>query len=61
MGSEMCIRDRIGSGATAESARDLLTMAHGIIVGSSIKENGQVREPVDLDRARRFVDAARSA
>ena len=51
----------IGSGATAESARDLLTMAHGIIVGSSIKENGLVREPVDLDRARRFVDAARSA
>lgn len=48
----------IGSGATAETARELLSLARGIIVGTSIKEDGSVHGPVDPARAREFVEAA---
>jgi hypothetical protein len=51
----------IGSGATAETARSLLSLARGVIVGTSIKEGGSVHAPVDLERARAFIDAARGA
>jgi uncharacterized protein len=49
----------IGSGATEDNAGAFLSVADGIIVGSSIKENGRIEEPVDVDRVRRFVKAAR--
>lgn len=51
----------IGSGATPENVADLLEQASGVIVGTSIKEAGHVHSPVDLERARRFVEAARNA
>lgn len=47
----------VGSGATPQSLPDLLRQADGVIVGSWIKVNGDWRNEVDPDRARRFVDA----
>jgi uncharacterized protein len=49
----------IGSGATEENVGAFLSVADGVIVGSSIKENGRIEEPVDVERVRRFVKAAR--
>ncbi len=49
----------IGSGATEENVGAFLSVADGIIVGSSIKENGRIEEPVDVARVRRLVAAAR--
>ena len=51
----------IGSGATPETARELLSLAAGIIVGTSVKEGANVHAPVDPSRARAFIDAARGA
>lgn len=51
----------IGSGATAENVAAFLEVAHGVIVGSSIKVDGRCENPVDVDRVRRFVAAARGA
>lgn len=50
----------IGSGATEENAGAFMTVADGLIVGSSIKENGRIEEPVDVERVRRLVKAARA-
>lgn len=47
----------VGSGATAESAPGLLAAAHGIIVGSALQVGGRAGQPVDPERARRFMDA----
>jgi len=49
----------IGSGLTAENARKQLAIADGAIVGSAFKEGGDIWKPVDLDRARRLIAAAR--
>lgn len=51
----------IGSGATEDNIAAFLEVADGVIVGSSIKEDGQCENPVDGERMRRFVRAARSA
>jgi membrane complex biogenesis BtpA family protein len=51
----------IGSGATAENVGAFLGAADGVIVGSSIKADGRIEEPVDPERVRQFVRAARSA
>lgn len=51
----------IGSGATAENIRAFFEAADGVIVGSSLKENGQCENPVDVGRVRQFVRAARGA
>lgn len=51
----------IGSGATEANVAAFLEVADGVIVGSSIKEAGQCENPVDVERARRFVQAARRA
>lgn len=48
-----------GSGATAETVREILELADGVIVGSAIEEGGRAGRPVDPERARRFVEAAR--
>ncbi len=42
----------VGSGATEESALDLLAFADGLIVGSSVKEGGRLERPVDPGRVR---------
>ena len=51
----------IGSGATEGNVAAFLEVADGVIVGSSIKQGGQCENPVDIDRMRRFVQAARRA
>lgn len=41
----------LGSGVTAENARDYLAAADGFIVGTSLKVRGRVTNPVDPKRA----------
>lgn len=48
----------LNTGARAETIAQMLTIADGCIVGSSLKVDGYTWNPVDADRARRFVDAA---
>lgn len=49
----------IGSGADADNIGTFLELADGVIVGSSIKQGGDITNPVDIARVRRFVNAAR--
>ena len=49
----------VGSGVTPESAPDLLAMADGLIVGTYVKQDGDVRRPVDRARVEKLVAAAR--
>jgi uncharacterized protein len=49
----------VGSGATAETAAQLLSIADGLIVGTAVKRDGIVTNPVDARRVRRLVEAAR--
>lgn len=49
----------IGSGITADNIGDYAT-AHGLIVGSSMKVDGDWRQPVDPDRAKALVKAVRA-
>ena len=50
----------VGSGADTQTAAELLSIADGVIVGTSLKENGQTTAPVDPKRAEAFVRAARN-
>ncbi|MGI9252589.1 MAG: BtpA/SgcQ family protein [Thermomicrobiales bacterium] len=49
----------VGSGTTAETLPSLLTVADGVIVGTWAKENGALFKPVDVNRVRALVAAAR--
>src|SRR5262245_58463835 len=49
----------IGSGVTAETAAELLSVANGLIVGTSVKRGGDVRLPVERTRVEKLVAAAR--
>jgi uncharacterized protein len=51
----------LNTGARAETIGEYLRYADGCIVGSSLKVDGYTWNPVDPARAKRFVDAARSA
>jgi uncharacterized protein len=51
----------IGSGATDQTVHGLSGLADALIVGSAVKHHGRADEPVDPDRASRFVNAARAA
>ena len=48
----------LNTGARAETIAEFLTIVDGCIVGSSLKVDGYTWNPVDPDRARRFVAAA---
>lgn len=48
----------IGSGATADNLGAMLEIAGTVIVGSSVKVEGDARQPVDPARAARFIDMA---
>lgn len=50
----------VGSGATEENIGAFLRWADGVIVGSSLKADGDPTNPVDEERVKRFVAAARS-
>ncbi len=47
----------VGSGAQAETVRELLTVASGVIVGTGIKADGIAANPVDPALARAFARA----
>jgi len=46
-----------GSGVTPDTARALLDVADGLIVGTTLKRQGRVDQPVDPERVRRLVEA----
>jgi len=48
----------VGSGVTGQSVAALLELADGVIVGTSIKEDGVTTAVVDPQRARGLVNAA---
>ncbi|HIK38578.1 MAG: BtpA/SgcQ family protein [Geminocystis sp.] len=50
----------VGSGANWENIGQLLTIADGVIVASSLKRNGKIEEPIDPIRVAQFVEAANS-
>ena len=50
----------IGSGVTAASVLDFLPVADGVLVGTSLKVNGRVENPVELSRVQAVVERARS-
>ena len=49
----------VGSGVDSASVSSVLRAADGVIVGTAVKEKGDVRRPVDPARARALVQAAR--
>jgi predicted TIM-barrel enzyme len=51
----------IGSGLSPDNAAQLLPLVEAAIVGTWVKVDGQVRNPVDLDRVRTLVEACRLA
>lgn len=48
----------VGSGATADTVGSLLRIADGVIVGSSLKKNADISNPIDESLARTFTLAA---
>lgn len=51
----------VGSGADERNAAAFLDVADGVIVGTSLKHGGECANPVDPERVRRFVAAARTS
>lgn len=49
----------VGSGASADTAAALLEFADGLIVGTSVKEDGQLGRPVDPARVEALLAAVR--
>lgn len=49
----------VNTGAKETNVRDFLAVADGVVVGSSLKVDGGTWNPVDGDRAARFMAAAR--
>lgn len=51
----------VGSGTTIDNVQAVLAVADGAIVGSSLKQHGIVTNPVDPERVRAFIAAARGS
>jgi uncharacterized protein len=49
----------VGSGVTPDSVDEVLSLADAVIVGTSLKRDGDVSQPVDGARVRRLVAQAR--
>lgn len=47
-----------GSGVSPATVAEVLEIADGAIVGTALKEDGEVTAPVDVDRVEELVDAA---
>lgn len=47
----------IGSGVTEHNIGEMIDLADGFIVGSSIKHEGRATEPVDAGKVRKLMDA----
>ncbi len=50
----------VGSGVATKTAKAWLEVADGLIVGTALKKDGHVEEPVDKERATRFIEAVRT-
>ncbi len=50
----------MGSGTTADNIADFLQYADGAIVGSSLKVDGVMENPVDAERVRRYMAAVKA-
>ena len=50
----------VGSGSNRENIGAFLQYADGVIVGSSLKIDGVMQNPVDVRRVREFMDAVRA-
>jgi uncharacterized protein len=51
----------VGSGVTAANVRDIIPAASGVIVGSSLKVDGVVSNPVDVNRVHELREALDAA
>jgi len=51
----------VGSGSNKDNVAELLNIANGIIVASSVKRQGILENPVDIGRVRNLVDAVAKA
>jgi hypothetical protein len=49
----------VGSGTTLENVAGLMRTADGVIVASSLKRQGQLENPVDVERVRSLVNAVK--
>ncbi len=49
----------VGSGVTEENVREVLSASDGVIVGTALKAEGRTTNPIDRERALRFVERAR--
>jgi membrane complex biogenesis BtpA family protein len=49
----------VGSGVTGDNVAETLGLADGVIVGTALKRDGETTNPVDRDRVRALVTAAR--
>jgi predicted TIM-barrel enzyme len=49
----------VGSGASLSNVGSMLATADGIIVASSLKRQGLIDNPVDVEKVRALVTAAR--
>jgi membrane complex biogenesis BtpA family protein len=65
LGRLRTVKDAVGdvavianTGVTAETVSEILDVADGVIVGTSLKRDGLTWNEVDRDRVLRFVDAA---
>lgn len=47
----------VGSGTNVANIKDFLKYADGVIVGTSVKKDGVIENPVDVERVRRFMEA----
>lgn len=50
-----------GSGARTGTVADLMDLCDGVIVGSALRTDGRAGAPVDADRVRALVEAARTS
>lgn len=51
----------VGSGAEVTNVGKFLKYADGVIVGTSLKKDGITENPVDVDRAKEFMQAVKQA
>jgi uncharacterized protein len=51
----------VGSGTTSDNAPSIVAHADGIIVASSLKRQGKLENPIDVERVRTLVSAVRGA
>lgn len=50
----------LGSGGNPQNIASLLKYTDGVIIGTNIKKDGYLYNPVDYDRAKAFIEAANS-